>query len=133
MLLVDADETEIFHGCEECRARADDDLEFTRAESFPHGESRLFAKSAMQDGNLVTEARAKAVHELRRECNFWDEQDGALSAGEGMSRRVQVDFRLSRCRNSVEQEGASTPRIDGLIDRVDRSALVFVQDRRSVA
>ena len=103
LLLVDDEQAEILHGCENRAARADNDARETRADAFPLVVALRERQAAVQNGDRVTEIGGKRLDHLRRQRNLRHEQDRALPRRERLRDQVQVDERLAAAGHAEEQ------------------------------
>ena len=67
LLLVDDEQAEILHGCENRAARADNDARETRADALPLVVALRERQAAVQNGDRVTEIGGKRLDHLRRQ------------------------------------------------------------------
>src|ERR1700682_3322846 len=90
VLLIDDDQTECADGREQSAARPDRHVGRASAQPPPHRMALARGEPRVQHGNVVAEASAETAHELRRECDFWNEYDRATPARSRGGDRPQV-------------------------------------------
>ena len=124
VLLVDHDQADVAHRCEDRAAGADDDPRLT-----PHDAVALVAtlgatERGVQDRDDVAEALAEPTHGLRRERDLRDEHDRAAAAGERRGARLQVDLRLAAAGRPLEQHVLAAAGLERRDDARDGRSLV---------
>jgi hypothetical protein len=125
VLLVDHDQPEVVHRREDRRARADRDAGLARAQPPPLVVALALPQRGVQQRDGVAEAGLEAAHGLRCEGDLGHQHDRALPALERRGRGAQVDLRLARARDAVQQ-----PRAAALHGRHRRLLLAGQLDRR---
>ena len=104
VLLVDDHQPEVGHGREDRRARADGDPRDPVANAAPLVAALSGGELRVQQGHPVAEARPEAGERLRGQRDLGDQRDHAPPPLErGLGAR-QVDLRLARAGDAMEQE-----------------------------
>jgi len=111
VFLIDNNEAERIHGCEDCRTRANDDARAALADLVPLVVPFAGGQMAVQDRHQRLQgARAEAALEtfdrLWCEGDFRHEHDGAFALLQAMGDGLQINLGLAAARDAVEQEGA---------------------------
>ena len=112
VLLVEHDHAQVVERREEGGARADRDRRRAEAQALPLRDALGGAEPAVQDGELVAEARAQAADDLVRERDLGDEHERLPAARERALDRAQVDLRLAAAGDAVQEEAARLARVD---------------------
>ena len=126
MLLVDHDQAEPPHRGEDGRARTDAHPRLPRPQPRPLVVALAGRELRMQDGDRVAEARDEARHDLRGQRDLGDEHDHSAAVREGLLGGPQVDLRLARAGDAVQQHPLARR---GGHDRAQRRGLVGGQLR----
>ena len=126
VLLVHADEPEPRHGCEDRRARPDDDGGFAGRDPLTLVATLGLAEPRVQNGDAVAEPGSKATERLRRQRDLGDEHDRAQAARDRLRARLQVHLGLAAPGGAVEQE-VPTAGGDSGLDPLERGALRAAQ------
>ncbi len=133
VFLVDDDETELLHGREKRRARANGDRHASRAKPAPHEMALLFREPAVNHGDVIAEARAESADELGRQRDLGHENERAFARREARGDGPQVDFRFTRARHAIEKERLRVAPRDRRRERLGGGVLRARQHRWDVA
>ena len=129
MLLVDDDEPDVGDRREDRRARADADLRLAGAQPVPLVAALPGRELGVQDGDGVPEAVDEARDDLRRQRDLGHEHDRAAPLGERRGGGLQVDLRLARAGDAVQQQARRIARRDRRLDLGEGDRLVGGQLR----
>ena len=135
VLLIDDDEPEVLHGRENRRARADDDFGLAGRDCQPAVEPLALAEMTVPHHAAVAgrdglEPRAQPRHRLRRERDLGHEKHHATT---GLQSRVdgpQINLRLARARDAVQQRHRKFFLGEARGDLIDRDLLLGVERMR---
>ena len=122
VLLVDHDQPEALERREDGRARADDHSRLTAHDPLALVAALGFGQCRVEHRDAVAEARAEAADGLRGERDLRHEHDRTQAPLERRRARLQIDLRLPRPRDPVEQEVAAAG-VDRRDEPLDRRAL----------
>ena len=117
VLLVDDDEAGVGERREERRPGADDHVRLAPADEVPLVEALARREARVEDGDVVAEAAAEAADRLGRERDLGNEHEGAAALFQRMFDGVEVDLRLARARDAVDEhdvaDAALASRVNG--------------------
>ena len=77
----------------------------------------------MEDGDPGAESRAEPADGLGCQRDLGNEHARPLAAGEHALDGGQIDLRLSRTRDAIDQDNPAAPELEFLVDRGERLAL----------
>ena len=112
VLLVDHDQPEIGIRQEKRRASADDHADFAVRRGAPGACAQALGQRRMPLGRPHAEALGEAVEELRGQGDFGDEDERLSSMTDDLADRLEIDLRLARPGDAVEQRDAVAARGD---------------------
>ena len=104
MFLIDDEDAHIRKRGEHRRARADDHARLARADAPPLVEMLALRKAGMEDGRVRAEALVEPGDHLRREGDLRHEDDGAFAHLQRPAHEADVDLRLARAGDAVQQK-----------------------------
>ena len=123
VLLVDDDDPGVLERAEQRGARAHDDARGPSSHHVPLIEALAGGKPGMEDGDPGAESRAEPADGLGCQRDLGNKHARPLAAGEHALDGGQVDLRLSRARDAVDQDDPAAPELELLVDRGERFAL----------
>ena len=106
LLLVQNDESQIAEGCKNPRAGSDDHFGVSPSGPFPLVVSLACGERAVQYRYPAAKLGHKLAQKLRGQSDFRDEHQGGLAPLQCSVDEVDIDSRLSRAGNAVEQGAA---------------------------
>ncbi|OQB37659.1 MAG: hypothetical protein BWY09_01552 [Candidatus Hydrogenedentes bacterium ADurb.Bin179] len=127
MLLVHHDHAEVGKGREYGRAGANHDAYLPLPRQAPGVIALPVAQAAVQDGDILFEPCIEAAHCLRGQGNFGNQHDGGTVQGQYFFDSLQVDFRFTRTRNTVDEKGFISVVIQRPADSVQGALLFRIQ------
>jgi hypothetical protein len=127
VLFVHADQPQIRDRRKQRRASTDRDAKRVVSQTAPHLRALGATEPAVQNCDLLAEARSKSTYQLRRQRDLWNQHDGAAAAFQALGDGVQVHLGFSRTRHSLQQEVLGVMRFDGSPNRRDRGGLMRIQ------
>ena len=107
VFLIDDEDADIRKRREHRRARADDHARLARADAPPFVEMLSLRKAGMEDGRVRAEALMEPGDHLRREGDLRHEDDGAFAQFQRPAHQADVDLRLARAGDAVQQKTAA--------------------------
>ena len=123
VFLVDADDPEPRHRCEDGGACADDDRRLAARDACALVATFCLAQGGVKNGDALTEACAKASERLRRQRDLGHEDDGAAVALQCGGARLEVDLGLPAARGAVEEEVRRFACVERSGDALERGLL----------
>ena len=134
VFFIDNDSSQSRQRCEECRARTDDDIDFTSACRAPRFGAVAVGDVAVEDGDSFdSQTLFEAFGGLWRQRDFRNEHDGLLAGGEDAFEEAQIDFGLAAAGDAMEQEAAVFIFFERGKEHFDGAVLRGVENGRFVA
>ena len=124
VLLIDHDQTEIGVGQEQRRARADHDRDLAVGNRPPGARALARRQLRMPFRRPHAEAGGEAVEELRGERDLRHQDQALPAAADGVGHRFEINLRLARAGDAVEQGHGITALRHGRFQRGGGGALV---------
>ena len=107
VLLVDADQPEAAHRCEDRGARADDDAGFPGGDPLALVAALGLRQPRVEQRDPLAEAGPEAADRLRGECDLGHQHDRAEATLERGGAGLEVDLGLAAAGRAVEQVAAA--------------------------
>ena len=107
VLFVHHDRPQPGHGRKNRRTRPDRDSLLARPQQPPSVVALRRREPRMQHRHQIAEGFAKTTHRLGRQGDFGHQHDGSLAARQDVLEQLDVDQRLSRSGDAMEQKGAA--------------------------
>jgi hypothetical protein len=124
MLLVDDDQPELAHGCEDRRARSDQHPRLSRFESLPDAGAFALGEPGVQHLDQTAKATPHAGGGLRCERDLRDEDDHATPLLQRVCSGPEEHLGLAGPGHAMEQQLAAAPvAVDRLLQAADRGEL----------
>ena len=109
VLLVDENQSQIWRGRKDCRARANDDGRIAAANATPLLAALFRRERGVQQGYFLPESLIEQTGHLRGEADFGNEQDRGEAAVECLLHGGKIDGGFSGAGDAVEQERMERP------------------------
>jgi len=118
VLLIHDDQAERFHRRKNGRPRANDDARPPLSNFMPLVVPLTRAQMRMQHRHQRlqfsrAEPRLEPLDGLRRQGNFWHEDDRALALFQRVGDRLEINFRLAGAGDAIQEERAVRRRLRG--------------------
>ena len=113
MLLIDDDQSEIVVRQEQRRAGADDDAHLPGGDRAPGPRAQALRQLRVPLGRAHAEALGETVEELRGQGDLGHEHQRLPPAPDDLADRLEIDLRLARAGDPVEQRNAIAAVGDG--------------------
>ena len=130
MLLVDDDQAEIGERQEQRRARPDDRARFAARHRPPCAFALPLGEAGMPLARARAEAGGETVEELGGQRDLGQQHERLPPLPQRLGDRLEIDLRLARAGDALEQGGGEGAGGDAGGEIVGRGLLVGVEDRR---
>ena len=115
MLLVDDDQSDVFHRREQSAARTDHHARFAAFHEIPLIIALPPAHTRVHDRHRIAEATAKSRDRLRREGDLGNEHNGVASASKHALDRLQVHLGFTGAGDAVDQHDLPLRALDARV------------------